>query len=233
MDVCNMVVEKPLIATGQKSQLFRASATVDWTAQRAVIQFYSVNSEGRKTVDHAKCVVRYGNRNTWLEEWKRNAYMVKACIEKLVKGVNDGQSHKLKRGMAYKLFSALVQYDQKYRGMEEVILDSAQLEATGRVKFQATEKDGSFYCSPYWIDCLGHLSGFVMNANDAVDSKTQVYVNHGWESMRCSGKFSPDKTYQTYVKMQLVGGTMFAGDVYIFDENSIVAVFQGVKVSRN
>lgn len=131
--------------------------------------------------------------------------------------------------MAYKLFGALVDYDAKYRGMEEVTLDSAAYEATARVKFQTT--DGGFYLSPYWIDSLGHLAGFTMNANDAVDSKTQVFVNHGWESMRCATRFAAEKVYQTYVRMQNVGGTMFSGDVYIFEEDEIVAVFGGIKVS--
>lgn len=49
--------------------------------------------------------------------------------------------------------------------------------------------------------------------------------------MRCATKFSREKTYQNYVKMQAVGGTMFAGDVYIFDKDTVVAMYQGVKVS--
>lgn len=231
MDICDVIVEKPLIAKGQNKQLFRASATADWTRERVVVHYYSVNVEGKRIMDHARCAVKFGDSSAWLNEWNRNKYLIKSRIEKLHQDVNEGHSHKIKRGMAYKLFSALVEYDQRYRGMEEVVLDSAQLEATARVVFQTTENDGNFYCSPFWIDSLGHISGFVMNANDAVDSKAQVFINHGWESMRCAKKFSSDKIYQTYVKMQPVGGTMFAGDVYIFEEDTIIAVFEGVKVS--
>jgi naphtho-gamma-pyrone polyketide synthase len=131
--------------------------------------------------------------------------------------------------MAYKLFAALVDYDNNYKSMQEVILDSEQYEATARVKFQA--EAGSFHRNPFWIDSLGHLSGFVMNANDATDSKNNVFVNHGWDSMRCLKKFSADATYQTYVKMQPWQGTIYAGDVYVFEGDDIVAVYGGVKVS--
>ncbi|KAF8428551.1 conidial pigment polyketide synthase PksP/Alb1 [Tirmania nivea] len=231
MDISKMVVDKPLIARSQSTcrQLLRVSANADWISQTAQVQFYSVTEERKKLTDHAKCIIKFVENNTWLKKWKRNEYLIQARIDRLHSGVEGGQSHKIKRGMAYKLFSALVEYDQKYRGMEEVTLDSAAYEATAKVKFQASEQDGNFYFSPYWIDSLGHLAGFTMNANDVVDSKTQVFVNHGWESMRCATNFSASKTYKTYVKMQNVGGTMFSGDVYIFEEGTIIAVFSGIK----
>lgn len=231
MAVSDMVVEKPLIATGKGAQLFRASASADWKSRQVTIQIYSVTAAGKKITDHANCKVNYANKDEWLKEWKRGAYLIRSRIDTLKHSVEDGQSHKLKSGMAYKLFGALVDYGQSYQGMQEVVLDSAQLEATARVEFQTTKKDGEFYFSPYWIDSLGHLAGFVMNANETIDSKSTVFVNHGWESMRCATRFSRDKTYRTYVRMQNVDGTMFAGDVYIFDEDTVVAIYQGVKVS--
>ena len=231
MNISDMVIEKPLIAKKEGTQLLRASVQADWVCGHLVINFYSVTEKGQKTIDHGRCVVKYGDPDAWVEEWERNTYLIQDRIDGLEKGVNGGRSHKIKRGMVYKLFAALVEYDQKYRGMEEVILDSAELEASARIVFQASEKDGNFYQSPYWTDSLGHVSGFTMNANDAVDSKTQLYVNHGWDSMRCSRKFSSEKTYRNYVKMQKANGNMYVGDVYILEGDTIIAVFGGVKVS--
>jgi hypothetical protein len=48
--------------------------------------------------------------------------------------------HHIKRGLAYKLFAAMVEYDDKYRGMEEVVFHSEAREATSNVAFQATSK---------------------------------------------------------------------------------------------
>ena len=232
MDVSDMTVNKPLIATGNGPQLFRASASADWNARRVLIDFYSVTAHGKKTADHANCIVNFEDTDGWLKEWRRNAYLISSRIDSLEQGVDQGQSHKVKRGLAYKLFGALVDYGQCYQGMQEVTLNSAQLEATARVRFQTTEKEENHYFSPYWVDSLGHIAGFVMNANDGVDSKRQVFVNHGWDSMRCATRFSREKTYQNYVRMQNVGGTMYAGDTYIFDGEDVVAVYHGVKVRQ-
>ena len=232
MNVADMTVYKPLVATGNGPQLFRASASADWNAQRLSINFYSVDGAGKKTADHANCSVNIESNKGWLREWKRNAYLIRSRIDSLEQGVNQGQSHKVRRGLAYKLFGALVNYGEAYKGMEEVILDSTQLEATAKVRFQTTAKEENHYFSPYWVDSLGHLAGFVMNANDGIDSKRQVFVNHGWDSMRCSTRFSREKTYQNYVRMQNIGGTMYAGDTYIFDGDEVVAIYQGVKVRQ-
>jgi naphtho-gamma-pyrone polyketide synthase len=230
MDVCNMVVEKPLIARDLPSQLLRVTAAIEWTSKSTSLHFYSVDAEGRKTIDHARCTVQYADPTIWLSEWKRNAYFVHSRLEQLHKGVDEGDNHKMKRGIAYKLFDAVAEYGETYQGMKEVVINSAQLESTASVKFKAGEKDGTFYFSPYWIDSLGQLSGFTMNANEAVDTKAQVFINHGWDSMRCSKRLSQSALYTTYVRMQLVQGTLYAGDVYILEEDTIVAVYGGVKV---
>jgi len=105
MDVADMVVKNPLIATGEK-QLFRASAIADWADKKIAVQIYSVNTEGNKTIDHANCTVKLGDNDAWLADWKRNSYLIRSRINALHNGVDDGQTHKIKRGMAYKLFGA-------------------------------------------------------------------------------------------------------------------------------
>lgn len=229
-DVADMKVGKPLIATGSGPQLLRVSASADWTTQEAKLCFYSVNASGKKTAEHANCIVRFGNRSEWSKEWKKNSYLINSRIEALNKGVNGGQTHKVKRGMAYKLFGVIVEYGKEYQGMEEVVLDSAMLEATTRVKFQTTEKDGKFHLSPYWIDSCGQIAGFIMNATDGTDSNVQVFVNHGWDRMRVATELSPEKTYQVYNRMQNIGGTLYGGDTYILEDGNVVAIFEGVKV---
>lgn len=206
-----MTVNKPLTVTENKPHLLRASASADWCARRLLIDFYSVSGSGTKITEHGNCIVILEGKGDWLKQWKRNAYLIQSRIDSLEEDVEVGQTHKIKRGLAYKLFGALVDYGQCYQGMQEVTLNSTQLEATAKIRFQTTEKEENHYLSPYWIDCLGHLAGFVMNANDSLDSKHQVFINHGWDSMRCATRFSREKTYRNYVRMQNMGGTMYAG----------------------
>ncbi|KAJ5104649.1 hypothetical protein NUU61_001996 [Penicillium alfredii] len=225
-DVCNVTVSKPLIAKGGK-QLFRVSAKTNWADESAQVQVWSVTPEGKKIIDHAYCLIKFFDTSAAELEWKRNAYLIKRSIEHLQESTESGQAHRMKRGMVYKLFSSLVDYDDNYKSIQEVILDSDQHEATALVKFQAPP--GNFHRNPFWIDSIGHLSGFIMNASDATDSKNQVFVNHGWDSMRCLKKFDPNVTYRTYVRMQPWQNSIWAGDVYLFEGDDIVAVYGGVK----
>ncbi|CAG8205806.1 unnamed protein product [Penicillium nalgiovense] len=225
-DVCNVVVPKPLIAKGGK-QLFRVSATANWAEENAKVQVWSVTPEGKKILDHATCDIKFFDPSAYELEWKRSSYLIKRSIEHLQESTISGQAHRMKRGMIYKLFASLVDYDDNYKSIREVILDSEQHEATALVKFEAPP--GNFHRNPFWIDSIGHLSGFIMNASDNTDSKNQVFVNHGWDSMRCLKKFDPSVTYRTYVRMQPWKDSIWAGDVYMFEGDDIVAVYGGVK----
>lgn len=229
MNVCHMEVFKPLIGKGKgEEQTVRLSAKVDLSKSRADLVFSS--GTGKSEIEHARCHVEYGSNSAWLAEWQRTAYLIKGRIDGLQKAASTGAAHRMLRGMAYKLFGALVDYDSRYRGMEEVILDTPQLEATSHVVFQTTDADGLFFCSPYWIDSVAHLAGFTVNANDALDSTKQVYISHGWESMRFAEPLSASKTYRSYVKMQpSEGSNVVSGDVYIFDGDRIIAMVGALK----
>src|SRR2546427_487693 len=103
---------------------------------------------------------------------------------------------------------------------------------SAKVRFQTTSEDGNFIVSPYYIDGIAHLSGFVLNGTDATPDDS-VYISHGWESMKIVGKLSAQKTYQTYVRMQPIGGRgVMSGDVYVFDGEDIIALVAGLKFQR-
>ena len=230
LNVADMKVERPLIASSNISQILRVSASANWSSNLVLLSFYSINAHGRKIADHATCKVMVTTDQTWLQDWRRNSYLIRSRMKALHNGVDQGDSHKLKRGIVYKLFSALVDYSPSYQGMQEVVLDSSELEATAQVSFGIGDEGYNF--NPCWVDSLGHIAGFIMNGNDNVQSKDQVFVNHGWDAMRCATKFAKGKKYQTYNRMQLVSGTMYSGDTYVFDEGNVVAIFEGVKVCR-
>ena len=93
--------------------------------------------------------------------------------------------------MAYKLFSVLIQYSDKYRAMEKVWMDSSLLAAMANIKFRSTVEDGSFEHSPYSIDGAIHLGGLVLNGADT-RLENVVYTGNGWTSLRILGHFSAD-----------------------------------------
>ena len=233
LEVINVRIENPLIARPNETKhLFRVSATVSWSSNLICMAIFSVNDSGKRTAAHAKLDVRVTPQQRWLDEWKRNTHLITARIDALTQGVHgqngSNDSHMVKRGMAYKLFGALVEYANEYQGMAEVVLDSKRLEAVSTVKFQVDQQ--GFYVNPRWIDSLGQIAGFIMNANDGVDSRTQVFINHGWERIRIAEPLQSGKIYRAYNRMQLVEKTTYAGDTYVLDGEYIVAIFEGVTV---
>lgn len=227
-NVANMEVFKPLIAqVDAKSQIVRLTAKIDTVNMQAKLVYSSGVDKAR--VEHAHCTVFLNDKKEWSAEWERNAYLVQSRIDWLSEAEKTGKASKIGRGLAYKLFAALVDYDPKYRGMEEVTLSGENMEATSKVVFQTKPSDGTFTCSPYWIDSVAHISGFIVNGSDAVDSKNQVYISHGWESLRFAEPLSAEKTYRSYVRMQPAGDKILAGDVYVFDGAKVVAVVGRLK----
>ncbi|RHZ44133.1 type I polyketide synthase [Aspergillus thermomutatus] len=230
MNVCSMEVDKPLILNTDpsKAQLIRVGATLSDGSVK--FKFFSVDEKGKKTVDHAVCQVKYGNPQKWLAKWNKNSYMVHDQIKRLDAAVGNANTHRVGRGMAYKLFSALVNYDESYRGMDEVILDASAFDATAKVTFKSAESDRDYYMDPRWIDNLCHISGFIVNASEATQSDEQVYISHGWESLRFGAAISHGKTYRCYARMLLSGNSAVRqGDVYILDDDTVVGLAGGVK----
>ncbi|TWU71827.1 putative PKS-like protein biosynthetic cluster [Metarhizium rileyi] len=227
IEVADMATTKPLMMrTPGKPERYRASAEADWASQTAKVVFYSVNAAGESVIEHATCTLRFGDPDAWISEWQRTAYLVRSRMQSLRDAVHNGSCHLIRRGMAYKLFENCVEYGERFRGLEEVYLDSNGHEATARIQFK--DKSTCFEANPYYIDSLGHLSGFIMNATEAFDYNAQVFLNHGWESIRCAVKPDADETYYTYAKMQSSDGKMYVGDVYIFRGDDIVGVNRGV-----
>lgn len=232
LNCASMKVDRPFIADPNgASQMLRLSATADWSRDIVSISLFSMNVKLAK-VDHAKCTVKITQApaSLLLQEWKRVGHLVRGRISSLKNGVENGQSHKLKRGLAYKLFSSLVEYSNEYQGMQEVVFDTGEFEATAQVVFQTGEN--LFDWNPCWIDSLGHIAGFIMNGNDNMHSKDFVFVNHGWSGMRCGKKIQHHKIYQTYNKMHPEDDKedMYVGDTYILEDGIVIAVFEGVKV---
>ncbi|KAI6756980.1 hypothetical protein HG530_011578 [Fusarium avenaceum] len=231
-DVCNMLVEKALIVQTANAQFIRASLSVDWKLLQGDMELYSVDSQGKQMTRHATCNIRFQLSEVWQQDWRRNKYLIQRSIKNLLQGLEEETTHRVRRGMAYKMFSSVVKYGPGYQGMQEVVFDSEGLEATAKVRLQPVE--GGFALNPFWCDSFGHLTGFVMHSNDVLDLSEHAYINQGWQFMRCAETFSADAEYRTYVKMQRVGkdDSSYSGDVYVFREGDIIAMYGGVTFNR-
>jgi iterative type I PKS product template protein len=230
VNVANVEVTKTLIFDETlEAHMLRCTLKANAKLGYADVVWSSADANNKRT-EHAVCRVFYGDKEAWQSEFDRVNYLIKSRIDYLDEAEKVGKASKVGRGLAYKLFTALVDYDRRYQGMSEVILDSNTCEASAKVVFQTKPEDGNFFCNPYWIDSCCHISGFIINATDAVDSRDQVYISHGWGSLRFTEKLDASKTYRSYVRMQPVKGTkIMAGDAYVFDGDRIIGVCGEVK----
>lgn len=233
VSVCDMAVDKTLLLNGDPSQLIEMKVSANWSTRTAVFALCSITKEGKITTNHAKCTGTFTKKSDWTAEWKRRAFLVKSRIDHLQKSIHDdseSSAHLLKPGMFYKLFSSIVEYDDAFKGLREAIIRSEDLECSAKVKFNTpVGESDKWVLSPYWIESLGQITGFTLNGNDALDSENQVFINHGWGTMKVLKKLSPDETYRTYIKMHTEDNSSYAGDLYILDSNEeIIGMYEGV-----
>ena len=231
MDVCDMEIFQPLIAKSDSS-----TQSVLVTAERVPgsglveLRFSSQDDSGSK--EHAHCKVKSGDGKEWMGTWAESANAVEERINVLQQSAKDGKADKILKRMVYRLFQAVVNYDDPYHTLEEVAMDCDNHEATARVKFQ-TVADRSFVYCPYWIDSIAQLGGFILNGNPTTP-EDQVYLSHGWGSMRIVGRLSDVQSYRSYVHMQPTGTRgVLMGNVYMFDEEGrIVSVCRDLKFQQ-
>ncbi len=227
MNITDMEILAPVIlelSGEQKPQCLRISAVL--TQGQVCIQFSEKAVTNPTPTIYAKCTVELHDTAKILRQRWRRRHLISSRIDHL-KAKNG--VHKLHRRMTYKLFGAVVNYAERFHGMDQVLIDSERHEATAQVSFKADGTVGNFFRSPYWIDSLMQLSGFVMNANETVDTNRMVYISHGWESMQIACQLSSCKIYTVYVEMQPSQSTVYSGDMYILDEGEIICVAMGIK----
>ena len=232
MDVRHLEIAKPVIAKGHDAkgeQLLRITVTAEQPLKLVRIAYNSISQDGSDGEFHASCEVQYGDAKSLLAAWSRFDYLLRSRMDVLAQGANAGKYKKISRKQAYESFSSLVQYGKKYHGMKEIVLDSGNFEASSLIEFQTTDNDGDFDANPYWIDNIVHLSGFVLNGSDAVDSKRQVFISHGWESLQMGRPLSGRRSYRNHVRMHQGPAKTMVGDVHVFDGDDMVALAVGVK----
>ena len=128
------------------------------------------------------------------------------------------------------MVSGVATFDASYQGVDEMVLDSAVMDASSRLVLNDSAAPSGFSCHPIWLDLLSQSAGFVMNGNDHSNPSRQVFVNHGWRGLSLFEKLEAGRTYDTYVQMEETEHKKWQGDLLVFDGTVIVAYFEGITV---
>lgn len=235
MNFANLVVTKGLVAqTSNKTpQLFQVTAvTSDVRLGVVDLTWQNVDNDGYVHEPFATANILYGDASEWISSWAPFAHLIHGRMEALERLATEGKANRFSRNMAYTIFASnLVDYAEKYRGMQSVVMH----ELEGFADVQLTTKEGGIWTvPPYFIDSVVHLAGFIMNCSDAIDTKNNYCVTPGWNSMRFAKPLVPGAKYRSYVKMipTAEDPTIYFGDVYIMQDDVIMGVVGGIQFRR-
>jgi iterative type I PKS product template protein len=235
MNVANLEVLKGLVAqkNTKTPQFIQVSATtVDISSGVANLKWYNVHSNGAVDEPFASANLYYGDSAEWLRSWIPVTHLVQGRIEALERLAAEGIANRFSHTMAYRLFANnLVDYADKYRGMQSVVLH--ELEAFADIKL-TEEKCGAWTVPPYFIDSVAHIAGFIMNVSDAIDTTANFCVTPGWSSMRFAGPLIAGSKYRSYVKMipTTEDPSVYLGDVYVLQDDIITGMVGGIKFRK-
>lgn len=135
--------------------------------------------------------------------------------------------------MAYRLVSALAEFNPDHYCVDEVLYDNELYECIQVVSFGQMKKGGIFHINPGVIDGLTQSGGFTMNANDKTKLDTKVFVNHGWKNLQLFEAIGDHCQYFAHVRMTPGDKTLWEGDVTIFTDDRIVGLVEGVQGSSS
>lgn len=235
MNMADLVVLRGLVAqkNTKKPQYIRVTiSTVDIHSCVADLTWQNILNDGTADEPFASAFIYYGDASEWLKTWIPNKHLVEGRVEALERLAEEGVANRFNHNMAYLLFANnLVDYAQKYRGMQSVVLH--ELEAFADIKL-STEKSGTWTIPPYFIDSVAHLAGFVMNVSDAIDTKANYCVTPGWRSLRFAKPLVAGAKYRSYVKMIPTeeDPTVYLGDVYVMQDGVIIGMCGGIQFRR-
>jgi monodictyphenone polyketide synthase len=235
INIANLVVVKGLVAQKDTKvpQLIRVSAsTEDINSGKVDLTWNNVHLDGLVEDPFATANIYFGDSAEWLQSWIPATHLVQGRIQELERLATIGIANRFSRNMAYRLFANnLVDYAEKYRGMQTVVLH--ELEAFADIKL-TTEKGGVWTVPPYFIDSVAHLAGFTMNVSDSIDTDANFCVTPGWNSMRFARPLQPGAKYRSYVKMipTAEDTSVYLGDVYILQNDIIIGLVGGIRFRR-
>lgn len=256
MDVRNMEVVEAQVLYDQKSSesaaphFIQAEGVLDTSRKQTQISLYTANPDGTHKSDKAfaTATVVYEDAQTWQSEWQIASHLVVSRANSLWKSAagedlsTNIRVSRLSQSAVYQLFANVVDYGERYRGMQRVALAEDTQEATADITLDI-DHHGTWHTPPHWIDSTFQLAGFVMNAfgvqgtgENSGSSRDFFYITPGWSHFRLAEKLEPGPsvTYRNYVRMFPVEGEpgAFAGDIYLLRGEKIVGVCAGLKFKR-
>ncbi|KAH6970569.1 hypothetical protein BKA56DRAFT_558919 [Ilyonectria sp. MPI-CAGE-AT-0026] len=232
MDIFDMEIFSPcIVSAAAESHPFTITA-IQALPSGAVELIFASCPDGDSYRQHAKCSVMRGEVSMFSEA-NKNLYLIRDRISTLRRMEQAEELDRLSKSTVYKLFKTVVDYSRPYQALESLHLNPERPESFAKLSFPSPDDPENFVHNPFWIDNLAQLGGFSLNVSPP-SGQDDVYISHGWQSMRILRRLTAAEQLSAYVCMQpsLDESGVWSGDVYVFTNEELVAMCSGLKFKQ-
>ncbi|KAG5929991.1 Type I Iterative PKS, partial [Claviceps sorghi] len=210
--------------------LVKVDAVLDQSTNTVSVRFLSQARNSKGPTDHGSCLVHITGPSSECpvtQPWSRMRPLVKERVRSLHASLRPRDVHAMDKALFYKIFSEIVDYSGAFRAVEEATLASDFHDAAFMIAQQAQAAElGSYTSSPFTVDALVHVAGFLLNAN-VRKPKHEVHIANHIGSLRILGDLAIDGPFLAYATVREQDpstGTSLC-DVYLTNSrDSLVAI---------
>ena len=178
-------------------------------------------------VEYGSCSVRLSQSDApCLQAWSRMQPLVKARARSLNASLGPREVHAMDKWLFYKIFSEMVDYSAPYHAVEEATIAADFHDAALVLELAPALGLGTFTCSPFAVDAIVHVAGFLLNA-DVRKPKNEIHIANHIGSLRVLSDLSssrPCQAYATIREQDAKAGTSLC-DVYVTDDQDKLIAF--------
>ncbi|KAI6708188.1 polyketide synthase [Diplocarpon mali] len=230
--VYNLDISAPLVLAGSDDQMVFVTATQRSSSKDTFTVTFASQSRKSRNLEHGKCTVQLADGQAWKASWRKNNSLVKLAKQGLL---DSKDNHHLSRPIVYKLFSQLVQYNERYQAISKVTISDDFFRGVSSITLDAESDGSNFLFSPYWLDALVHLAGFQVNSNPAKPDSV-LWVSTGFETLSLlRGEFMAGKEYTNFIVLnppEPGHEDSIMGEAYIFDGETTIGIVSGISFHR-
>jgi iterative type I PKS product template protein len=231
LSVLDIQIDHPITPQSGSRQVIQVNVSKPRQSRDFAV---SIMDQAKPSLITAKCCIRERDEQDFDVTRQQRLDVMQPKISKLMQDAAVGLANRFQGRLFYRLFANLMDYAGQYEGVQEAIVSNDFTEALATIRLpKGQDFKESCTLSPYWIDALTHLAGFLLNGNP-MSSGDDVYIGTHMERMEMVAKdLSPDVVYQSYAFIEHTQGSdNYRGHVYILSGDSIVGFLEGARFRK-
>lgn len=156
--------------------------------------------------------------------WDKTSLFVKNHMDTIIQDAKERSGHKFQPAIFYALFASTVKYHPAFKCIEEAYVSADFTEAVAEVVLRADPAGSRFTASPYWVESLVHLAGFVVNGDPERVSRDSTFMMDTYESFDQTASLEAGRSYFTYARISRREKDTAYCDVYVFDDEDKMVI---------